>query len=76
MFFCESVIFMSVLSTISINWFVMTCWINFDDLFYNKWYKLKSFNKMCFVSISFIHILILDKMLIFFVDKKNVDEKL
>ena len=65
--FCERINFMSASFIISINWFVMTCCVNFDDSFQNEWCKLKSFNKMWFVSISFTHFFIIDNVLLLFV---------
>ena len=44
--FCERINFMSASFIISINWFVMTCCVNFNDSFQSEWCKLKSFNKM------------------------------
>ena len=65
--FCERINFMLASFIISINWFVMTCCVNFDDSFQNEWWKLKSFSRMWFVSISFTHFSMIDNVLLLFV---------
>ena len=64
---CERINFMSASFIISINWFVMTCCVNLDDSFQNEWWKLKSSNRIWFVSISFTHLSMIDNVLSLFV---------
>ena len=74
--FCERIHFMFVSFIISINWFVMTCCVNLDDLFQNEWCKLNSFNKMWFVSIFFTHSFMIDNVFSFFgLEQGNRGEK-
>ena len=72
----ENFSFMSASSITLINLFVMTCCVNFDDSFHKKWCKLKSLSTMCFVSISFMHLSIINIVLTLFVAEYDVDEKL
>ena len=60
---CERINFMSASSIISINWFVMTCCVSLDDSLQSEWWRLKSFSKIWFVSISFTHFSMIDSVL-------------
>ena len=61
--FCENVSFMSASLIISINLFVIACYVNFESLFHSEWCRLKLLSTMCFVSTSFIHFSITDIVL-------------
>ena len=65
--FYERINFMSAFFIISINWFVMTCCVSFDNSFQSEWCRLKSFNRMWFVLILFTHFSMIDNVLSLFV---------
>jgi hypothetical protein len=48
--FIDNVSCIRVCKTTSMSWFVASCWIDLKISFHIEWWRLKSFNEMCFFS--------------------------
>ncbi len=53
--FIDNVNCIRVCRTTFMSWFVASCWVDLNISFHIKWWRLKSFNKICFS--SFINLL-------------------